>query len=343
MRDLCTLMGYEWKKLLLRKGNVIVLVISLALVCFVQFSLLLPGFTPHENMWEQMREVRAYERARAGNEITALHEYHANFAETLAFQLERGRVSQRGGDWVTQQHEAVPTPWIFYPTAGFGNFFSRSAFMTLVIFTAVAVSIAPLFPNEYRTGVAALQLASKYGKSKLVTAKLLTAATFGLMVALFLTLSALGTSLAVFGADGARAMLQLYEPLSIYNLTVVQGAVILFANIAARILFFSAGVVLLSAKLRSAFSTIIIAFVWIFMAGMIFIPVAIPWIFTFSRLVIAVTPDMVSPVRSTFSIVPYEIFGVFVPPFIFEGVFSLVGGIGLLCCAGWVFKRAQVG
>jgi ABC-type transport system involved in multi-copper enzyme maturation permease subunit len=308
--------------------------------------LLLPGFTAHDNAWEQMRVNQADERNRAGTLIPAeaMDEHRENFTQTIAFQLERGFITQQSADWAIRQYEAVPTPWVFYPTRGFNNFISNTAFISLMVFISVAVCIAPLFANEHRTGVVALQLSSKYGKSKFVTAKLLTAITFSLSVALFFTLAALGTSLAVYGADGASAMLQLYEPLSIYNLTMAQAMVIYFANITARMLFFSAGIVLLSAKLRSSFATLIIAFAWLFMAGMIFIPVPLPWLITIARLLIQITPDMVSlPVRSTFSLLPYEIFGAFIPPFVFEAVFSLVGGVGLLFCAGRVFKGSQVG
>jgi len=67
---------------------------------------------------------------------------------------------------------------------------------------AVCIVIAPVFSGEYQAGTDAVILSGKYGKTKLVTAKIISSMLFGVLAFTLHIIIALGLPLAVFGTDG---------------------------------------------------------------------------------------------------------------------------------------------
>lgn len=65
--------GYEYKKIFMRKSAIIVIVGALLFSVFVQVSLLLPGFTApaDESAWARMQQDREYARALSGRALDA--------------------------------------------------------------------------------------------------------------------------------------------------------------------------------------------------------------------------------------------------------------------------------
>jgi len=245
-------------------------------------------------------------------------------------------------DWIMAQYDSIPTPWVFEYYGGYYNFFTRLSIVTVILFFALAVGIAPIFATEHRTGVAQLILASKYGKSKLIRAKLIAAASFCVGLTIVLLLSGFIVCMAVFGRDGGAAVFQLYWHVTPYNFNMRQVTAIYFVNAALRGMFFGAVLLFLSSKLKSSFGVMIIASVWIMVALAFIIPLPSIWLGNIVRLVVQILPAMVNPTRSVFANVPYEVFGVFFPPFVFEPVFNLAVGVLAMFFAGWVFRRYQV-
>lgn len=73
---------------------------------------------------------------------------------------------------------------------------------------AVCIVIAPVFSGEYQAGTDAVILSGKYGKTKLVTAKIISSILFGVLVFTLHVIVAFGLPLAAFGADGWNLPLQ---------------------------------------------------------------------------------------------------------------------------------------
>jgi hypothetical protein len=386
MRDLLTLMGYEWKKILFRKGTVLVLIVAFGTACFGQISMLFGPFSQLDKPWQAMRNNREHARALSGREIDGRFLYEtvhninteydqsqppvtgispmfrafgepanpfdaATFYDDRRSNVENGmrefmpinRISERGVQWVVRLHHRIPTPWVFEYAGGFLLFFDLTQAVAMMLFFVIAISLAPLFSTEHRTGVAQVLLTSKYGKSKLLWAKILTAAFFGVAVALIFSLCTLGINLAAYGTDGAGAMFQLAEHFIIYRLNMAQASVIYIINLVFRAIFFSAFVAFLSALTKSSFITMIISVGYMSLSMFsVRLPFESLWVHNVNRLVLDFIPTAPYPGFSVFSIFPYEIFGLLVAPYIFEPIFSLIVGVGLLLGAKWVFSRYQV-
>ena len=66
---------------------------------------------------------------------------------------------------------------------------------------AICIVIAPVFSGEYQAGTDAVILSAKYGKTKLVTAKIAASLLFGTAAFILHVVVACGLPLAAFGID----------------------------------------------------------------------------------------------------------------------------------------------
>ena len=222
------------------------------------------------------------DRFQTMEEADAFYDAHRNIMFiNISRWVEMNRISERGAEWITHHYDRIETPWIYQTSGSYQVFFSRLSMVSVVLFFAIAVCLAPIFAAEHSTGVAQLMLASKLGKSKLLWAKITAAATFSIGVSLLFTLFCYAINMAVFGADGGSAAFQLHWPDSPYNFTMAQVTAIFFVNIALRAVFFGAGMLFLSALFKSSFGVMIVAAVWIMLGLMFFVPLPIRWLFNF--------------------------------------------------------------
>ena len=73
---------------------------------------------------------------------------------------------------------------------------------------AICIVIAPAFSGEYQAGTDAVILSGKYGKTKLITAKIIASLLFGTMAFVLHIIVACGLPLISFGVDGWNLRLQ---------------------------------------------------------------------------------------------------------------------------------------
>lgn len=122
----------------------------------------------------------------------------------------------------------------------------------------VCIVIAPVFSGEYQTGTDAVILAGKYGKTKLITAKIISSFLFGLIAFTLHVLIACGLPLAAFGVDGWNLPLQIAGTTIPYPFTFMQ-AVLINLGVIYLILFAMIGLTLvLSANMKSPYVVLIV-------------------------------------------------------------------------------------
>ena len=122
----------------------------------------------------------------------------------------------------------------------------------------VCIVIAPVFSGEYQTGTDAVILAGKYGKTKLITAKIISSFLFGLIAFTLHVLIACGLPLAAFGMDGWNLPLQIAGTTIPYPYTFMQ-AVLINLGVIYLILFAMIGLTLvLSANMKSPYVVLIV-------------------------------------------------------------------------------------
>ena len=88
---------------------------------------------------------------------------------------------------------------------------------------AICIVIAPVFSGEYQAGTDAVILSAKYGRTKLITAKLAASLLFGTIAFAFHMVTACAIPLAAFGVSGWNLPMQIANTAIPYPLTFLQG------------------------------------------------------------------------------------------------------------------------
>ncbi len=128
----------------------------------------------------------------------------------------------------------------------------------LLIFAVLAccMIIAPVFAGEYQAGTDAVILSSRYGKTRLIHAKIAASMIFGILAFLVHVIVAFGIPLLFFGTEGWDL------PLQVLGLTIpypwtISGAVLRNTGVIFLVLIaMIALTLLLSAKMKSPFAVL---------------------------------------------------------------------------------------
>ncbi len=202
----------------------------------------------------------------------------AGFYEAVSSKV-KGRLDDGGGGgvWVYSDAEreywmskqaSVETPFEYGYVEGWSDIIDCIGFLVFAVL-AVCVTLSSVFAGEYQARTDAILLSSRYGRSRLVVAKI--AASFIYTTALFVlaTIIVCGVPLAFFGVGGATLPLQNIDLAIPYGLTMVQ-AVLLEVGLAYLMtLGFAALTLFLSAHMRSALGVFVVDMVLVVLTAMI--------------------------------------------------------------------------
>lgn len=123
---------------------------------------------------------------------------------------------------------------------------------------AICIVVAPVFSGEYQAGTDAVILSGKYGKTKLITAKIMASFLFGVLAFTLHIVVACGLPLAAFGVDGWELPMQIANTVIPYPFTFLQ-AVLVNIGIIYLILFAMISLtLLLSSKMNTPYLVLII-------------------------------------------------------------------------------------
>ncbi len=123
---------------------------------------------------------------------------------------------------------------------------------------AVCIVIAPVFSGEYQAGTDSVILSGKYGKTKLVTAKIISSMLFGVLAFTLHIIVAFGLPLAAFGTDGWNLPLQIAGTTIPYPFTFLQATLINLGVIYLVLLAMIGLTLFLSAKMKSPYIVLIV-------------------------------------------------------------------------------------
>lgn len=214
-------------------------------------------------------------------------------------------------------------------------------FAIVSIFAALAISIciAPIFAGEYSTRTDQLILTSKFGKNKVISAKLVAGITFIVMVNIGLMVLTLIILSLLYGFDGANASIQVLDFLSFYPLTILQAALIVCLISTLAISLVGSITMLLSAYFKSSFPVIIIINL------LVFVPLIIPQNLPIELLdtIMKLIPTNMVLFYNTFSLKFFNFFGLAVTPPVFHSILCIVIAAITFPLAYRGFKNHQIG
>ncbi len=257
----------------------------------------------------------------------------------LEYVIAQTRMSEHAKQQVIDLDAQIKTPLTFSYTDGYTRFFVIVYTLGLIAAFVMAICVAPLFSGEYVSGADQLILSSKHGKNRLIAAKLFTGFSLAAVICLALTALSFGMSLAIFGADGGSAPLQLYLISSPYPLTMWQTALLLAVCTFFACMMTTAITMLLSAKLKTPFGVIILI-------GVLLIA---PMLGSVSEQNIVLyklynlLPTQMADWWSVIGRIQYEFFGLVVRPYVFLPLFAVVVSVLLTPFTYRSFKNHQIG
>ena len=199
------------------------------------------------------------------------------FYEAIADKLQRTLDDGMGGTWVysdseraywTEKQDAVGEPLAYGYAGGWGDVLACLGFFAFAM-VAVCVALTPVFAGEYQDRTDAVLLSSRYGRSKLVAAKIIAAFAFATAYFALATLVIMGAALAFFGAEGGDLPVQVLSLGIPYDLTMAEATWTAVGIAYLMTLGFAALTLLLSSKLRSQLAIFVACAALIFLTGMV--------------------------------------------------------------------------
>ncbi len=265
-------------------------------------------------------------------------DYYNTRHEKLTQHILQTHMSDKAKEQVLAMDEQIKTPLTFSYTDGYTRYFVM--INTLGLFSAfvTAICVAPLFSGEYTSGADQLILSAKYGKNRLIGAKLFTGYSLTAILGLAQLALAFCLSLAVFGGDGGSAPLQLHIILSPYPLTMTQTALLL--TVASLFAYFmtAAIIMLLSAKLKSPFGVIVLVSVLLIAPMLGSVSEQNILLYNLYHLF----PTQMTSLASVVSVIQYELGSFVIHPYMFLPLFALAVSTLLIPFAYRAFNKHQI-
>lgn len=215
--------------------------------------------------------------AQAGSAEAAAQQAGQAFSGAIAAKVQDSLDDGMRGTWTysdaerafwTDKQEQVAEPLAYGYADGWDDILNCVAFLAFAM-VAVCVALAPIFAGEYQQGADAVLLASRYGRTKLVVAKLAAAFVFTTAYFALATAIIVGVALAFFGADGAGLPVQAMSLSIPYNLTMAQATAAALGLAYLMALGFAALTLALSALFRSILAVFALDVALIFITGLL--------------------------------------------------------------------------
>ena len=253
-------------------------------------------------------------------------------------QIENAPISENAKEVMMQYSAEVKEPWSFSYSDGYTRFMTIMATSGVMAAFVMAICLAPLFAGEYSNHTDQLLLSARYGKGKLIKAKFFTGFSMTGIVTLLITLQSYVQSMLTFGFDGGNANVQIYDALFPYPLTLKQAALLQSICVFFACMCMSALTMFFSSRMKSAFGVIILSV--LLLCVPMFVKVsAYPLL---GYLLFHLMPANMMQYDYIFSMIPYEIAGVVIPPYVMMPVAALCLCIILIPFAYRGFKHHQV-
>lgn len=159
-----------------------------------------------------------------------------------------------------EQNERIATPFTYSYCESYEKFALYWVSNMIVLAMAVAVCVAPIFAEEYSTGMDMLERSSRKGHGNLVAAKLITGFSFTFFLGAFTFGLSLAMEILIYGAGSLNVPMQIIDTLllSSYPFTIGEMLLLLFFASEISLLVLTAVVMFCSARMNSSFGPVLV-------------------------------------------------------------------------------------
>lgn len=298
---------------------------------------------PYASIYDLARQVYgASEPFNVDNAKTLTSQKAKNFYdirnEIVKTDIQEMNASDATKQKLLELNSQVDTPFEFSYSDGYTRFFTMMYTTGMLVCFVAAILLAPLFAGEYSSGTDQVILTSKNGKGKLILAKLFVGFITALGLSLIFSMLTYFQCMLTYGFDGANAAIQLFRPLDVYPLTMSQLALLCIICVMSGTLLTCAINMLLSAKLKSAFSVIILIGI------LMIVPMFIndPGISVLLSNLMNLLPTNMMALWTQLDAQLFELGNLSIEPYVLIPIFSLVVSIIMSIFAYFGFKKHQI-
>lgn len=274
------------------------------------------------------------------NDATAFYQKRMeNVNKYLNFDYSYGNYSEEDKSFFMKMNESIPVPFQMDYVTGWEKVVQNLLGIFLISAFVIAICLAPVFAGEYQSGADSIILSSRYGRNKVISAKLKASFIVSLGLLGFALLTYTLLFLGICGFDGGSASVQMIELMAPVPYTVFQTYLwaILIGGLAC--LLVGAVTLWLSSRMNTPFSVIII--VVFLILGPLFIPSSKSSRF-FNHMMDLLPSKMMDSFHKVTNYEVFHIFGQLIPEYkVMVGV-AVIVIIMLLPITYQGFKKRQV-
>lgn len=302
---------------------------------------------PYYNAYHFLNTIYEEKIERAGNEKpidylmpTDMDGFYEKYKGFLIDNIRaKTDLSEQEMDKHIQRINQLDVPFYNDYHLGYAAFKNMLPPVGMFILTFIALVCSSVFGKEYMDHTAQIILATRYGKTKVIFAKIFTAISISVMSCLGISLVYLSTFLVTHGFSGGNVAFQFIQGFaySTYNLTVAESVgvsliVTVFISIA-----FCTMALFISCKGKNTLTSLTLMFL------IIFVPCFIPYIEDrLIRQIILLLPTRVFDYEAIFSEYFYTVGGISLTPATFYILLSVIISVVLTPFIYKGFKNHQV-
>lgn len=292
---------------------------------------------PYNEIYGIIRKVYDIDNIRQLGSIPRekLYDFYAVRQRVVEKIIENTAMNDREKENSIILSRKVKTPFIYSYIDGYQRFITQMNTTAIIICFICIICISPLFAGEYAEGMDGLVFSAKYGKSKMIYAKIITGITFTILISLLFTFVTYLTVMPIFGWDGSGTPIQQYLPFTIDPFTFGQVAILYSIMILGGNILSSAITMALSAKLKSPFLVLVIMTAITIVPGFINVSENVLWLYHLIKLI----PVKMFNLGNIIDVYSIDIFGLILRPYELIIIFAFIAGIALLPLAYRCFKN----
>ncbi|PXV91557.1 ABC-2 family transporter [Lachnotalea glycerini] len=181
------------------------------------------------------------------------------------------RYTEKEREYFIHSAETLETPFAYSYMDGWKEIFNGGALVLFCVMLVLCIIIAPVFCNEYQSGMDNILMSSQYGRSKVAYAKVFSSYIITTVVYWSSVLLYNLSVLLVYGTDGANCIIQTNRGFwkSFYHLTNIQALGVSLGLAYLGSLLMVSLTMFISSKAKTTFEAIIIPFVVLLIPPMI--------------------------------------------------------------------------
>lgn len=290
----------------------------------------------------QYKEIYRYVRDIMGN-YEAIHSISANAlylkrSENLQnLWKEQGLTEEEEAYW-KEKENSIEKPFVYSYAEGWSTILDEFLSLICLLLLGIAICLSNVFSEEHLRKTDQLILCSIYGKKKLFYAKIAAGVSFGTAIGAGLLCLAALSVFSVYGTDGFDTAIQVYLPISSWNLTIGQAVLLMSVVYLCAAVFLSITVMFLSEALKNG-----IAVMGLMTGGMLFTMVVdIPYHFRLASQLYELLPTVLLCVWQLWDDRLLKPFGVYLANFQSAPVIWLAISIVLIYIGKNLYKNTQI-